>query len=233
MMEKRRLALIPARGGSKGIKDKNIVDVAGKPLIQYTIDVALELKKKDIFKHVLVSTDSDMIADISRKLGAEVPFLRPEHLADDRAKTIGTMLHALDFYKQNGEEFDYVVLLQPTTPLRTEDDVIKAIEMFDASDAETLISCYQEDHVCDLVSYHLNGNVGKPLHHDHNKGLRRQEHEAIYVRNGALYISTTDFLIKNELIISDSPLIYVMPKEQSINLDVMADLELLKWRLER
>lgn len=232
-MKQRRLALIPARGGSKGIKDKNIVSVAGKPLIQYTIDIALRLKRKDIFKHVVVSTDSEKIAEISRELGAEVPFLRPEHLAADRAKTIGTILHALDFYKKNGEEFDYVVLLQPTTPLRTEDDVINAIEMFDTSDAETLISCYQEDHVCDLVSYHINGNVGKPLHPDHNKGLGRQEHDEIYVRNGALYISKTDFLVRNELIISDNPLIYVMPKEQSINLDVMADLELLKWRMER
>ena len=94
------LAIIPARGGSKGIKDKNIIDVCGKPLIQYSIDKSLELKESGLIDQVIISTDSQLIADVGIKLGAKVPFLRPKNISGDRAKSIDFILHALDFFQQ-------------------------------------------------------------------------------------------------------------------------------------
>ncbi len=128
----KRIAIIPARGGSKGIPNKNITLINGKPLIYYTILPAVELKKEGIIDHVIVSTDSVQIAETSSELGAEVPFLRPEHLADDNTKSIDVMIHALDYYKSNGVEFDSSILLQPTSPLRKKEDIVNSIKLFDS-----------------------------------------------------------------------------------------------------
>lgn len=119
------LAVIPARGGSKGLIGKNIKLLCGKPLINWTIEAALSCEYIDT---VLVSTDDEKIAKVSRKAGAETPFLRPEKLARDGSKVIDTILHALDFYRVKGQSFDYVVLLEPTSPLRKNGDLAKAVK---------------------------------------------------------------------------------------------------------
>ena len=127
MNVKKILPLIPARGGSKGVKNKNIHEVNNKPLIQYTIETAIST---NIFDHIFVSTDSEKIAEVSLKLGAKVPFIRPESLAQDESNSIDVMKHALEWFNENkGLQFEYLLLLQPTSPLRNENDIINSIEL--------------------------------------------------------------------------------------------------------
>lgn len=225
------LVLIPARGGSKGIPNKNIIDVGGQPLIKYSIDAALALKESNLVNTVLVSTDYQNIADLSIELGAEVPFLRPPELSADHSKTIDAIVHAIDWYKnQQNKSFNAVLLLQPTSPLRSFDDLKKSIEMFYLNNAESLISVYKEEYINDLVMYKRTSELndfGKPLNELHNKGVRRQDHGSVYVRNGSIYLSKVD-LIRKGFIVSDSPLLFEMSKSSSINLDTPEDLILLR-----
>lgn len=228
---KKYLVIIPARGGSKGIPKKNIVDVAGRPLIAYSIDVANKLLSDGYVQTAIVSTDSKEIVEVARSHNACVPFLRPQNISDDKAKSVDFMLHAIDYYKNEGVEYDATILLQPTSPLRTTNDVVEAIRIFEETEAESLISVYREDYICDLVCYHKKDNLGVPLNKKHNAGVRRQEHDKFYVRNGAIYITDVNYLINEQKIISDNPAIYVMPKNKSVNLDTKEDLEFLKWIL--
>lgn len=226
------LTIIPARCGSKGIKDKNIIDVCGKPLIAYSIELGIELKKNGLVDTVMVSTDCEKIANISKEYGADVPFLRPDDIANDTAKSIEYYLHVLDFYKKGNIEFDAVLLLQPTSPLRTFELLKKSIELFKNENKDSLISVYKEEYINDLVMYKNTSEIDlKPLNENHNKGVRRQEHGSIYVRNGAIYITKVSYILEKELIISDSPLFVEMKKSDSINIDTYEDLELLKVRL--
>jgi CMP-N-acetylneuraminic acid synthetase len=207
------LAIIPARGGSKGIPKKNIIDVLGKPLIAYTIEPALSALQQGFIQELIVSTDSDAIAD----------------LAADQSKSIDLIQHAIQYYAAQNRTFDAVLLLQPTSPLRTTLDIQKAIELFKHQAADSLISGYKEEYINDLVLYHLasDGVTTIPLNKQHNQGVRRQDHGHVYVRNGCIYLSKVA-LIQNGLIIGDQPLMYVMDKKQSINIDNMDDLELIK-----
>jgi CMP-N,N'-diacetyllegionaminic acid synthase len=134
---KKFLAIIPARGGSKGIPNKNIMAICGKPLIAYTIEAG---KKSKYIDEVVVSTDSDDIKEIAQKYGAKVPFLRPDELSNDSAKSIDLVLHAIDFYKSNNISYDYVILLQPTSPLRTFMHIDEAVEKLIKYDKTSLVS---------------------------------------------------------------------------------------------
>jgi CMP-N-acetylneuraminic acid synthetase len=223
------LAIIPARGGSKGIPKKNIIDVLGKPLIAYTIEPALTALQQGFIQELIVSTDSDEIAEVAKSLGANVPFIRPADLAADQSKSIDLIQHAIQYYAAQNRTFDAVLLLQPTSPLRTTLDIQKAIELFKHQAADSLISGYKEEYINDLVLYHLasDGVTTIPLNKQHNQGVRRQDHGHVYVRNGCIYLSKVA-LIQNGLIIGDQPLMYVMDKKQSINIDNMDDLELIK-----
>ncbi len=224
------LTIIPARGGSKGIKDKNIVDLCGKPLIQYTIDLSLKLIEDEIINKAIVSTDSEKIKKISEDLGAEVPFLRPNDLSGDKAKSVDLIFHAIEFFKMKNLYFDAVMLLQPTQPLRKYEDVIKAIELFEShKNAESLISVYEEDYINEYVMYKIGeNNVGIPMNPAHNKGIRRQEHGAIYVRSGDIYLTSVDYLKNTKQIMSDNPLLYVISKKNTFIIDNEEDLEILR-----
>lgn len=226
------LVIIPARGGSKGIKDKNIIDVCGKPLIQYSIDQSLELKKMRLVDEIIVSTDSQKIAEMGRKLGANVPFLRPESISGDKAKSIDFILHAINYYEEKNIFFDAVLLLQPTCPTRDGKLLESAIKLFKEGKSDSLISCYNEEYINDLVMYKSKvGNVLIPLSEKHNKGVRRQDHGNVFVRNGAIYLTSVKYLKETEQIISDYPLLIEMRKSQSINIDTLEDLEILKRAL--
>jgi len=226
------LCIIPARCGSKGIKDKNIIDVCGKPLIAYSIEKALELKKHQLIDKVIVSTDCQKIADVAISYGADVPFLRPENISADTSKSIDFIIHALEFFETKGEYYDAVLLLQPTSPLRSFEQLRKAINIFRTSEAESLISCYKEEYINDLVMYKISDrNVLKPLNKLHNKGVRRQDHGDVYVRNGSIYLTKTSYLKEMKQIISDNPLLIEMSKSESINLDTMEDLIILRKML--
>jgi CMP-N-acetylneuraminic acid synthetase len=165
-------------------------------------------------------------------LGANVPFIRPTELAADHSKSIDLIQHAIQFYESQNRYFDAVLLLQPTSPLRTLHDIRKAIELFKHQTADSLISGYKEEYINDLVLYHLetDGVTTKPLNKQHNQGVRRQDHGHVYVRNGCIYLSKVA-LIQKGLIIGDQPLMYVMDKKQSINIDTLEDLEMIKTYL--
>ena len=130
-MKKRYLGVIPARGGSKGIPKKNIKDLNGEPLIAYTIKATNKAIDESILDRCIVSTDNDEIATISRQYGADVPFMRPDYLGGDTVKSVDVILHALSFLEEHGEHYDAVVTLQPTSPMRTAEDIIEGIRMFD------------------------------------------------------------------------------------------------------
>ena len=129
------LGLIPARGGSKGLPRKNIRPLLGKPLIAWTIEQALASEYLD---RVVVSTDDEKIAEISRKYGAKVPFMRPKESAADEARRIDVVLHAIDWMEKNDNSYDLIMLLQPTSPLRTSEDIDKAIKLFISKKADSL-----------------------------------------------------------------------------------------------
>ena len=136
-MYKKILAIIPARGGSKGIPHKNIYPLYNRPLIEYTIEAAI---KSNRFDDVIVSTDDEEIATASKKAGASVPFMRPENISGDHAKTIDVILHAIDYLNLIGKNYDIVVLLQATSPLRNSDDIKKALDFFIKNDIRSMAS---------------------------------------------------------------------------------------------
>lgn len=224
------LAIIPARGGSKGIPRKNIYPICGKPLICYSIEPALEAVNMGIIDRLIVSTDDKEIAEISKQAGADVPFLRPDYLSNDKAKSVDFMIHAYEFFKQKGEEYDTILLLQPTSPQRTLEDIEESINLFEKLGVTSLVSCYKEESVSEYNSYHKEGDLAIPLNNDHNKGKRRQDLPDLYVRNGAIFITSADQMIRNHRVIDDVPGMYVMPRERSVNIDCMADIELLQWK---
>ncbi len=223
------LCIIPARGGSKGIPKKNIIDVNGKPLIAYTIEEAVKAKNKGCIDKVIVSTDDVEIAETAKAFGAEIPFLRPASISGDKAKSVEFMQHALEYFAHINEVFDAVLLLQPTSPLRNAEDIQNAIQMYENSKNDSLISAYEEEYINDLVLYAMDadGKTSKPLNPMHNKGVRRQDHGSLYVRNGCVYISSCELLAKG-FVIGEAPLMYVMDKNRSVNVDTYEDLELLR-----
>jgi len=227
------LVIIPARSGSKGIAKKNIVNIHGKPLIQYSIEPAVRLIKEKKVDEAIVSTDSEEIAHIAEKLGIKVPFIRPKELARDKSKSVDVILHALDYFKNNNIFFNAVILLQPTAPLRSYEDIINAVDLFNKKSADSLITAYEESKLSDLIMYKKDGYFAVPLNEDHNKGIRRQNFKKIYIRNGAVYITRVDYLRKNKKVISDRPLVYEMPKDRSVNIDSYSDLEVAECILKK
>jgi len=226
----RVLALVPARGGSKGIPRKNITDVCGKPLIAWSIQTGNQLVAMGAVSRCIVTTDDAEIADVARQWDGDVPFLRPPEYATDTAKPIGYLLHALDWCAARGEEFDALLLLQPTAPQRDVEAIAEAIQHFAGQhEAQSLISCYQEDYINDLVMYEDDGaGYLKPKNPRHNKGVRRQEHGPAMVRNGAVYLTRIDYLRRTGQLICDHPMLLRMSKLESIDLDTPEDLILLR-----
>lgn len=232
-MSKKRLAIIPARGGSKGIPRKNIIDLCGKPLLAYSVEAGIEALNRGAIDKLIISTDDIEIAEVAKRYGAEVPFLRPESLASDKAKSVDLLIHAQQYYEELGIYFDDIILLQPTSPMRTGEDIIKSLEIYDSvPKADSLVSCFKEDYICDLVSYHKENNVAIPINPLHNAGIRRQEAEDLYVRNGAVYITNVKYLMKEKKVFGGNMAMYVMSKERSINIDTPYDLKLAAWAMD-
>ena len=186
----KNLAIIPARSGSKGIKDKNIRSICGKPLIEYTIEAALKSK---IFDTIMVSTDSDIYAEISKKSGAEVPFMRSSRASHDTSSSWDVVEEVLLGYANIGKKYDTFMLLQPTSPLRTEDHIIGAYKEFKEKMANTIVSVCEADHSPEQYNVlpddcSLNGFIN-----NENSRKRRQDMRVYYRLNGAIYLSKTEF----------------------------------------
>jgi CMP-N,N'-diacetyllegionaminic acid synthase len=225
----RILGIIPARGGSKGIPRKNLADLCGRPLIAWSIESGMQLLANGVLARCIVSTDDEEIAAVARANGADVPFLRPAEAATDTAKALAYVLHALDVLEPTYGAYDAVMILQPTSPRRDPAAIAEAVARLAASDADSLISCYQEDYINELVIYEDEGNGRiRPRHPNHNKGVRRQEHGPTMVRNGAVYVTRVPFLRKTGQLVCDHPVLLRMEKIESIDVDTPDDLELLR-----
>ena len=219
------LAVIPARGGSKGIPGKNIIEVAGRPLIAYTLEAA---KNSRFIDYVLVSTDSEEIADAARKYGGEVPFLRPDELASDTAKTIDAVLHCVKEMEKLGKSFDTVILLQPTSPLRTAKDIDGAIELFFKNGEKSLVSVSELD-VNPVLIRRVEDGRAVPILNE-SSTVRRQDFKKYYRVNGAIYINKASEL-GSETSLNDNETAYIMDSSHCIDIDSMEDIEELKRQL--
>ena len=225
----RNLAVIPARSGSKGLKNKNIRMFAGKPLMAYTIESAINSNQ---FKCVHVSTDSLKYADIARQYGADVPFLRSEKLSTDEAGTWDTVRFVINEYLRLGNEFDTVTVLQPTSPLRTSGDIIAAFHIFEKKGAEAVVSVCETEYLpllCNVLPE--NGSLNNFV--DLNIVGRRQQSQQFYRINGAIYIQSVDLLMRKGELYGEKSFAYIMAKGSSIDIDddydfTIAELLLLK-----
>jgi len=226
------LGLIPARGGSKGIANKNIIDLNGQPLIAYSIVAA---QNSQLLSKTIVSTDDDKIASVSSKLGLPVPFLRPSDLSQDSSGAIGVIEHAINFYKDNKETFDFIVYLQPTSPLRLSSDIDNAIELMINSDADSLVSVMDVPHqfgIDSLMIENIDESGNWVESNSTQQTLSRQEKIQYVARNGpAILITRPATIINSKSLYGDKVLSYKMPQSRSIDIDEPADLEYASWLL--
>ena len=212
------VAIIPARGGSKGIPHKNITNLCGKPLIAYTIEAA---KQSTYIDDVIVSTDDSDIKKVSEQYGASVPFIRSDHIASDEAKTISVVVDAIQKLRASGQKHDVVVLLQPTSPLRTVEEIDVAIEVFFQHQMEGVVSV----NVTDISPFLLRTIYNHKLHRiiDESSTIRRQDMPTYYEVNGAIYINRVEE-VTEDLSFNDNPIPYIMNRDHSVDIDTWDDL---------
>jgi CMP-N-acetylneuraminic acid synthetase len=216
------MAVIPARGGSKGLPGKNIRPLCGKPLIAWSIENAQRSRYLD---EVLVSTDDPKIADVARRYGAAVPFLRPEELASDAAKTFDAVRHALDFYREKlDRQFDLVVLLEPTSPLREDDDVdlmleklLRHWEQFDSIVSVGVV------HEHPAIMKRLSGDQIEPFHLATGEATRRQDLAPAYFPYGVAYIVKTSNLMAEQTFYTQRCTYHVIQRHQTYEIDDLYD----------
>ena len=217
-------ALIPARGGSKGIPRKNIKLIAGKPLISWTIEAAL---RSSLLSAIVVSTDDYEIAEVARLAGAQVPFIRPKELAQDHTPGLDPVLHAFDKLPQ----YDSVLLLQPTSPLRTTDDIDGLLNLVRNTKKQSAVSiCEAETHP--YWTYRINADQTLAKFMDVATVARRQDLPSIFSLNGAMYFAGANWLRESRSLVSSETLAYVMPKERSVDLDTPLDWKIAELLLK-
>jgi len=227
-MDHKILAVIPARGGSKRLPRKNILPIAGKPLIAWTIESAVD---SGIFDKVIVNTDDDEIATAALKYGAEIPFIRPQELALDISSSIDVLIHTIQWYKANDIEFTHVALLQPTSPLRSGIDISNAWDLIIEKGAISVISVCEVEHPIQWT-YNLDASgVMSSLFKDSDK--RSQDYQKNYRLNGAIYIVNTDFLLEHKKILtSDHSVGYLMSRVASVDIDDLLDFKFAEFIIE-
>lgn len=222
----RVLGLITARGGSKGLPGKNILPVCGKPLIAWSIEAAQQSKYID---HILLSSDDIDIIKVAKKNGCDAPFVRPAELAMDETTSIEVVLHAL----AQMPGYDVLVLLQPTSPLRSANDIDGALEKMVAQKADSCVSIVKLDK-SPYWCYHLSEDDHiQPLLDPELAKCRRQELPLVYMLNGALFIVRVDWVLKNKCLIDKSTIGYTMPKRRSIDVDTIKDVKLIEYYLKQ
>ena len=226
---KKILAVIPARGGSKGIPSKNIIEVGGKPLIQYTIDCAKHSKYID---RAIISTDSEEIKKVSIECGGDVPFMRPKELALDTSKTIDCIVHAVNTLKEMGETYDYVMIIQNTVPLRKSWHVDESIEKLIDSKERSLVSVTEvEQHPILMRTINEDGTVKNLL--PMSSTMRRQDFPKFYKVDGAIAIQKIDEEFNLNTSINDGRLAYIMDSKYSTDIDSYIDIKVIEYYLEK
>jgi len=217
-MKPKILAIIPARGGSKGVPRKNIRELAGKPLIAWTIE---EAKKSKYIDRLILSSEDDEIIEVAKQYGCEVPFKRPIELAQDDTPGIDPVLHAIE----QCPGYDYVVLLQPTSPLRTVEDIDGCIEKLLTSDVDFCVSV-TEPEKSPYWMYTLENERMVPLLPQGELVARRQDLPKVYALNGAVYVAKISKLFNSRSFINNNTYSYVMSPKRSIDIDSVKDFKI-------
>ena len=211
------LGLIPARSGSKGIKNKNTKDFMGIPLIGHTIQVS---KKINYIDELIVSTDDERIKEISEKFGAKVPYLRPKHLSNDTASNIDVALHAINKIKT-----DILIILQPTSPLRIDQDISRPLEILFEKKAKMVVSVSKVKNY--PYSFQINdSNYLKSAQRIRDIKTNRQMHEDFYTVNGSTYVSFSDYFKLRKTFFTEKTYAYRMPQVRSVDIDDLDDWDL-------
>lgn len=224
---KKILAVIPARGGSKGIPDKNIKELKGIPLIAYSIIAA---RRCEYLDDIVVSTDSKDIAETARDYGAWVPFLRPESLAQDDSKTIDCLVYTIERLKEMGKEYDYLMLLQPTQPFRRASQLEECIEAMVEKGCNSLVSVTKAGESPVLMrTVGADGRLKRIL--DMTSTVRRQEFPAVYRVNGSIYINRLDRSFDESVSLNDNEYPYFMDYAYSVDIDTMEDFQVAEKML--
>ena len=216
------LGITLARGGSKGVKKKNIKDLLGKPLIQYTIDEALKSKYLDEY---IVSTDDEEIANVARSLGAEVPFIRPNHLSSDQASSASALQHAVSFMEEReAKQYDYIVELMCTNPLKLSKDIDSCIEKILDTNADSVIAVHElEDHHPARIKMITNDKI-QDFIPEPNEARRQDLKPKAYIRSGSIYCMKRSYLMDLNLRYggpNSRP--YILPSERAVNVDTEID----------
>jgi N-acylneuraminate cytidylyltransferase/CMP-N,N'-diacetyllegionaminic acid synthase len=225
------LAIIPARGGSKGFPGKNIKPLGGLPLICHSIKAAL---KSNLIDRVIVSTEDNEIASIAKDCGAEVPLMRPANLASDTSMVMDAYLHAVDFIaKENSKPIQSFAALLPTVPLRTSEDIDNAIKIFNDKNANSVISVAEAP-----IPLHWNMRITKEgilenYLSEFNAIKNRQELEKTYVPNGAIYVFRTEILRSTRQYYTEKTFPYIMPRNRSADIDDLLDFEWAEYLLKK
>lgn len=225
---KKILAIIPARGGSKGVPHKNIREINGRPLISYTIKEAINSKYID---KLIVSTEDKNIAEISRKYGAEVPFLRPRELALDETPGIDPILHAVKCLKDKGCNFDYVMCLQCTSPFRKYYQIDESIKSLYDEDADSIVSVCESE----ITPYWMKKIKAGKLKNFMDESIfyaRRQDIPKTYRLNGAIYLAKTGILLDIKNWYTENTLPYIMDNTSSIDIDNMLDFKFAEFLMK-
>lgn len=229
MLNKKNLAVIPARSGSKGLPGKNIRQLIDKPLIAWSIEQALASK---YISDVIVSTDSQEIADIAIQYGAQVPFLRPAHLAEDHSATSDVLIHVINELSNNNQTYEYLFLLEPTSPLRETIDIDLAYEkLISTTNAKSIVglSKVEAQHPVFCVSLDANDFLESA---NHFKVVRRQDIKSSFFFDGSIYISEVGTYKKMKSFYHDKCIGFVFPKWKSFEIDDLTDFIIVEALLK-
>ncbi len=224
------LGIVPARSGSKGIPGKNLRELAGKPLLQYTADPA---KAAGIFDRLILTTDSEALAELGKEIGFEVPFIRPKELAGDDTPMLPVLQHAMNYLEKQGWHADIVVLLQPSSPLRKPEHIIRAVEMLKSGDCDSVVSVLEIPSMfAPQKALRIEAGLLNFWSPDGDSITRRQQVETTYAREGTVYAVWRDVLMEKNTIYGDRCLPLVIPAEESLNLDALDDWDRAESKLK-
>lgn len=227
---KRVLGIILARGGSKGLPGKNIMELKGRPLIAWTIKAAQDSRVVD---RLILSTDDDEIAEAGRIWGAETPFMRPPKLASDEASSIHAIHHAMNFVAAENQSYDYIILLQATSPLRSGEDIAGCLRLCHDQQAPTAVSVTKSSKSPHWMYYRQKDGTLKTLIEESPQGVRRQDLPDTFSLNGAVYCAQWDVIMQSEGFMFPQTQAYPMPEERSVDIDTELDFAFCEVLAER